>query len=400
MIVVDYAVKFEELSMLFMHYNGVGAEGSNCIKFESGFHPEIMKFIRIYNKDSCARSAHLRVLVRRGVGIKTMEELIELQLIKGSVRLLVRKTNEGGTPTSVKCFSCGGMGHCASECKSYGKKCFKCGKIGQRIADYKINLLTCFNYGEACHISTHFQKSKKSQSRGKVFALSGTETTRYDNLIRGMYFINGLSLIAMIDMGVTCYFISLILPKRLNLEISSMVRSMVIDTPTNGLMTTSWFFFNFPLTIYGKDFGIELVCLWLSQLEVILGMNWSEFNHVYINYLDKSVMFPEFKVGGYMMFMSAKKVDKALKYDACVFMMFSSLKDENKVVVGDLSIVSDFSEVFPDDISGLPPKREVEFAIDLVPGTSLVPMTPYRISALEQRDSKKHLEDLLQKKFV
>jgi len=48
----------------------------------------------------------------------------------------------------------------------------------------------------------------------------------------------------------------------------------------------------------------------------------------------------------------------------------------------------------------VPPEREVEFYIDLVPGTKPVSMTPYRMSASELAELKKQLEDLLEKKFV
>ena len=79
------------------------------------------------------------------------------------------------------------------------------------------------------------------------------------------------------------------------------------------------------------------------------------------------------------MFMSAKQMEESLKDDARVFMMFASLKAESKAVIGDLRGVCDFSEVFLDDISDLPPERKVEYAIKLVLGISPVSMTPYRM---------------------
>jgi len=48
----------------------------------------------------------------------------------------------------------------------------------------------------------------------------------------------------------------------------------------------------------------------------------------------------------------------------------------------------------------VPPEREVQFSIDLVPGTKPVSMAPYRMSASELAELKKQLEDLLDKKFV
>ncbi|XP_050896428.1 uncharacterized protein LOC127103199 [Lathyrus oleraceus] len=207
-------------------------------------------------------------------------------------------------------------------------------------------------------------------------------------------------MISIIDTGATHSFISADCVEKLNMEICYMVESKVIDTPTNGSMTTSWICLNFPLTMYGKEFGIDLVFLPLSQLDVIMGMSWLEFNHFHINYFDKSVMSPEIKEGGYMMFMSAKKVDESLKDDTRVFMMFSSLKAKSKVVIGDLPVVCDFIELAPYDISDLAPEREVEFTINLVITTSPLSMAPYRMFAPYLSELKKQLKNILEKKFV
>ena len=63
-------------------------------------------------------------------------------------------------------------------------------------------------------------------------------------------------------------------------------------------------------------------------------------------------------------------------------------------------MVCEFPEVFPDEIPDVPPEREVEFAIDLVPGTRPMSMAPYRMSASELSELKKQLEELLEKKFL
>ena len=51
--------------------------------------------------------------------------------------------------------------------------------------------------------------------------------------------------------------------------------------------------------------------------------------------------------------------------------------------------MNEFPEVFPDEIPDVPPAREVEFSIDLVPGTKPVSMAPYRMSASELAELKK-----------
>ncbi|XP_050897599.1 uncharacterized protein LOC127104462 [Lathyrus oleraceus] len=81
-------------------------------------------------------------------------------------------------------------------------------------------------------------------------------------------------------------------------------------------------------------------------------------------------------------------------------MVFTSLRGGSERMVTDLPIMYESPEVFPYDISDILSVREVKFAIDLVPGTSPVLMAPYIMLASELRELKKHLEDLLEKKFI
>ena len=66
----------------------------------------------------------------------------------------------------------------------------------------------------------------------------------------------------------------------------------------------------------------------------------------------------------------------------------------------DIPIVKEFPYVFPDDISGVPADREVEFTIDLIPGTEPISIPPYRMAPVELRELKAQLEELLSKGFI
>ncbi|MCI63770.1 cellular nucleic acid-binding protein, partial [Trifolium medium] len=81
--------------------------------------------------------------------------------------------------------------------------------------------------------------------------------------------------------------------------------------------------------------------------------------------------------------MSGKDVTESLKEHVEMFMMFASLKLEGGVKMEELPIVCKFPDVFPEDVTDVPPKREVKFTIDLVLGTSPISMAPYRMSASE-----------------
>ncbi|XP_050896267.1 uncharacterized protein LOC127103010 [Lathyrus oleraceus] len=181
-------------------------------------------------------------------------------------------------------------------------------------------------------------------------------------------------------MGETYSFISLECAERLNLDLSSLVGSMIVNTSALGPLTTLWVCLNYPLTIYGKNFGMDLVCLMINKLDVILVVNWLEFNQVHINCFYKSVSFLEF-IASDELFLSAKQVGEFMKNGAKVFMILASMKAEIKTIIGELPVVCNFPEVFPDDISDLPLEHEVEFVIDLVPKTIPVSMAMYRMPA-------------------
>ncbi|XP_045791768.1 uncharacterized protein LOC123886495 [Trifolium pratense] len=281
----------------------------------------------------------------------------------------------------VLCYRCGEVGHKSYECPGKGDKCFNCGKWGHR-SDVCLVKVTCFNCGEEGHKSPMCKKPKKTM--GKVFALSGDDADQGDNLIRGTCFIYNTPLIAIIDTGATHSFISVDCMKRLSIPVSEMSGRMEIETPANGSVTTRLVCRDCPVTVFGRHFGMDLVCIQLSGIDVIFGMNWLIFNRVHINCCEKTVVFPKPEESSHLM--SRKEVVESLKEPVEVYALFASLKMEGEVKVEELPVVCEFPDVFPEDVSDVPPKREVEFTIDLVPGTSPISMAPYRMSASELND--------------
>ncbi|XP_073137027.1 uncharacterized protein [Henckelia pumila] len=69
-------------------------------------------------------------------------------------------------------------------------------------------------------------------------------------------------------------------------------------------------------------------------------------------------------------------------------------------VLADIPVVCEFADIFPDKIPGLPPMREIDFSIELVPGTLHISKAPYRMAPLELKELKDQLEDLLNKGYI
>ena len=73
---------------------------------------------------------------------------------------------------------------------------------------------------------------------------------------------------------------------------------------------------------------------------------------------------------------------------------------EQKLKPEDVPVVQDFLNVFPKDLLGLPPKREIDFVIDLVPGVAPISKTPYKMAPVELKELKTQLQELLDKGFM
>ena len=72
----------------------------------------------------------------------------------------------------------------------------------------------------------------------------------------------------------------------------------------------------------------------------------------------------------------------------------------DKGSVDRVPVVCEFRDVFPEELPGLPPEREIEFCIDVVLGTDPISMPPYRMALTELSELKEQLQDLFDKGFI
>jgi len=219
--------------------------------------------------------------------------------------------------------------------------------------------VVCFNCNEEGHFGSQCKQPKKVQAKGRVFALTGTQTENEDRLIRGTCYFNKTPLVAIIDIGATDCFIAIDCAAKLNLAMSDMNGEMVVETPAKGSVTTSLVCLRCLVSMFGRDFEIDLVCLPLIIMDVILGKNWLEYNHVHINCFIKSVYFSSAEEESGAEFLSTKQLKQLECDEIMMFSLMASLSIENQAAIDKLQVLCDFPEVFPD----VPPKREVEFSI-------------------------------------
>ncbi|GKV53533.1 hypothetical protein SLEP1_g60053, partial [Rubroshorea leprosula] len=207
----------------------------------------------------------------------------------------------------------------------------------------------------------------------------------------------------LFDSGASHSFIarSYVLKRALPVDTSDC--ELHVDTPLGGVMTVD-------IYIDGRQLSASLFVLDISDFDIILGMDWLSKHFASIDCHRKWVIFnipgePEFSFQGSGSFAPPVLVYalQAQKYlvNGCQGFLVSVI-DASSVTLRlkDIPVVREFPDVFPEDLPGLPPDREVEFAIDLVPGTGPVSKAPYRMASAELKELKVQLEELLEKGFI
>ena len=94
-------------------------------------------------------------------------------------------------------------------------------------------------------------------------------------------------------------------------------------------------------------------------------------------------------------FISALSAGKVLRQGGTAFLWYVSEVKDKDVKLEDILVVKEFPDVFPEEIPGLPPKRKIDFEIELEPSARPIPKPPYRVAPAELRELKIQLEDLL-----
>ncbi|KAD3642317.1 hypothetical protein E3N88_31541 [Mikania micrantha] len=154
----------------------------------------------------------------------------------------------------------------------------------------------------------------------------------------------------------------------------------------------------------------NLLPMQIGDFDIILGMDWLTMHRATIDCHSKRVIFgdilhPEYIYQGThprksLKIISAIKAQKLISHGCEGFL--ASIKDVSKGAphLKDIPIVQDYSDVFPEELPGLPPEREVEFTIDLIPGSEPISKAPYRMAPLELKELKEQLQELLELGFI
>ncbi|GJV31062.1 putative reverse transcriptase domain-containing protein [Tanacetum coccineum] len=281
----------------------------------------------------------------------------------------------------------------------YTMKCINCKKTGHKrapVANQRVSV-TCFECGRHGHnrhdclklkTQNHGNQATNIEARGRVFALGGGENNKDSNVVTGTFLINSRYTSMLFDSGADRSFVSTTFSSLMDVVPTTLDVSYDIELADGRVVESDTILRGCTLNLLNHPFNVIIVMDWLSKSHALIVCDEKVVRIMYGN--EVLTIHGDGSNGASNSRLSIISFTKTQKYiqNGChVFLaQVTKKKTEDKSEekrLEDVLIVRDFSEVFPEDLPGLSPTRQVEFQIDLVPGAALVARSPYRLAPSE-----------------
>ncbi|KAL0559141.1 hypothetical protein IC582_003731 [Cucumis melo] len=213
----------------------------------------------------------------------------------------------------------------------------------------------------------------RPRQQGKVYAMTQQEAEDAPDVIT----------------GATHSFVSSIFLTKLNRMLEPLSEGLAIYTPVGDVLLVNEVLRNCEVLVEGISLLVDLLPLELQRKEVVFKK--PGFAEVVFRGMRKAVS---------RSLISVLKAEKLLRKGCTAFLAHVVVVQREKLKPEDVPVVKEFLDVFLDDLSGLPPDREIEFTIELLPGTAPISQAPYRMAPSELKELKMQLQELVDKGYI
>src|SRR3954466_2463362 len=223
-------------------------------------------------------------------------------------------------------------------------------------------------------------------NKGHVNHVNVEEVYDEPDVVIVKFLINSVPALVLFYFGASHSFISRVFVDKHELP-TVVLKSSILISSLGAEMSASLGCYQLTLAIGQHVFPTDLIILKSQGLDIILGIDWLAKYQGVIDCASRSITLRT--PAGLKIRYVSKYRDKNAQVN--------SLKGGS---LDDMRVVRDYPDVFPDELPGMPPDREIEFLIDLIPGTGPIAKRPYRMPANELAELKEQIRELQEKGFI
>nr|GEU52717.1 hypothetical protein [Tanacetum cinerariifolium] len=293
-------------------------------------------------------------------------------------------------------------------CHNYGKRGHKaksCHREGVATGANTEPIKVCYKCGDQNHLANSdlCPERKKQGGRnasGHVYAVKDAEQAQGSNVVTNTFLLNNCYFSMLFDSGSDKSFINASLTHLFDIELERISTSYKVELADGRIVSTNIVLKGCTLNLVNHLFEIDLMPIELGTFDVITGMDWLVALDAVIVCGKKEVHTPvknrTLVVKGdsnpsRSKVISCIKARKYIERGCHLFLAHVTEKEKSEKHLEDVPIIHDFPEVFPNDLSGLPPPQQVEFIMDLVPGAAPITRAPYRLAPSETKELSEQL---------
>ncbi|XP_073121220.1 uncharacterized protein [Henckelia pumila] len=286
--------------------------------------------------------------------------------------------------------------------------CQKCEK--SHSAQCMLGTNTCF----LCKKPGHFAKDcpqSKDPIKGRVFAMTHDQVDLDSAIVIGMIRIADLPSFVLIDTGAMHSFMSVSFMLKLRVFPEESISEFCVSLPSGEELKSSSVVRNCKVQMQSLVLCADFIVLKMVDFDAIFGMDWLAQHEAIIDCKRRTISLKDQNRKPFVYRTTSKRSSPGMISAGIAWQLLSngctgflaSLTGELEVQrpkLVEVEVVKDFPDVFPDDVAGLPPVREVEFGIELIPGTKPASKAPYRLAPNEMKELKDQLQELSDKGFI